>query len=65
MINKCFRCRKEIKIDNQVYYVFIGKTKTENAEFCTNCYLEDVKEMKIINSAYSHIYAKNFIRMNK
>ena len=56
---------KDINTENQVYYVFIGKTKTENSEFCTECYLEDIKEMNELDPALSSIYVKNFIRMNK
>lgn len=57
--------RKEIDTEHQIYYVFIRKTKTENAEFCTQCYLEDIKDMTELDPDLSHIYAKNFIRMNK
>lgn len=61
----CFKCRKEINIDNQIFYVFIGKTSTENMKYCTDCYLQDVQDMKELDPSVSQIYARNFIRMNK
>lgn len=64
-ITNCFKCRTEINLDNQVYYVFIGKTTTENAEYCVSCYLQDIKDAKDLDPFLSDIYSKNFIRMNK
>lgn len=62
----CFRCGTLINSENQIFYVFIGKTKTENAEYCTDCYLKEMQEMHAMYPYMStSIYAKNFIRMNK
>ena len=63
---KCCICGKEIDRDNQIYYVFIGRSKTiSNEAFCTECYLSDVKEKTKLDPFNPHIYHKNFIRMNK
>lgn len=64
-LQHCFKCRCQINVENQIYYVFIGKTNTQNELFCTNCYLQDVKDMTELDPSLSHIYAHNFIRMNK
>lgn len=64
-ISQCFKCRRAIDIETQIYYVFIGKTNTENSIFCVDCYLQDVKDMTELDPSLSHIYAHNFIRMNK
>lgn len=61
----CFKCRKSIDVDNQVFYVFIGKTSTENMKYCTDCYLQDIKDMNELDPFLTPIYSKNFIRMNK
>jgi hypothetical protein len=66
VISKCFKCRKEIDIEHQVYYVFIGKTKTEgNAEYCNECYLQDVADANELDPSLTAIYIRNFIRKNK
>ena len=69
MLIHCFKCKKDIDSDHQIYYVFIGKTNIGNEEYCTDCYLQDVKEAKALdpslNKSLSDIYSKNFIRMNK
>jgi hypothetical protein len=63
MIKKCFRCRKEIDTDHQIYYVFIGKTKTEgNAEYCSECYLQDVADANELDPSLKPIYIKNFLK---
>lgn len=62
---KCFKCRDYIDIEHSVYYVFIGKTSTENAEYCVKCYLQDVQEKTKLDPFLSPLYSKNFIRMNK
>lgn len=62
----CFKCGKIINTDNQIYYVYIGKSSTEgNEPFCTYCYLQDIKDMSELDPFLTPLYAKNFIRMNK
>lgn len=66
VITHCFKCRKDINTDNQIYYVYIGKSSTEgNVEYCIDCYLQDVKDMSELDPFLTPIYARNFIRMNK
>jgi hypothetical protein len=63
---KCCICAKEIDRDNQIYYVFIGRSKTiSNEAFCVECYLADVREKMKLDPFLSPLYQKNFIRMNK
>jgi hypothetical protein len=62
---RCFKCNKDIDTDNQVYYVFLNKDNTDNAAYCTDCYLQDIADMKKLDPFLIAIYSKNFIRMNK
>jgi hypothetical protein len=43
---KCFKCRDYIDVEHSIYYVFIGRTDTENAIYCTDYYLQDISDMK-------------------
>ena len=62
---KCFRCSKNIDSDTEEYYVFIGKTSTDNAPFCIKCYEQDIEQIKELDPFITPLYEKNFIRMNK
>lgn len=59
----CFKCRKIIDIDTQIFYLFLGKTSTENAIYCVDCYLQDIKKMTQLDPFVTKLYSKNFIRM--
>lgn len=53
---------KDINTENQVYYVFIGRTKTENSEYCTESYLQDVADANELDPSLTAIYVKNFYK---
>ena len=62
----CYVCRKPIDVDTQIFYVFIGRTQTDNMEYCTDCYLQDIRNNDKLNPFNNiKIYSRNFIRMNK
>jgi hypothetical protein len=61
----CFKCRKYIDSNTEEYYVFIGRTNTDNEAFCLVCYQQDIEEMKELDPFVFPIYSKNFIKMNK
>jgi hypothetical protein len=65
VIQQCFKCRKEIDTETQIYYVFISRDKEGNEPYCVSCYLQDIADMKKLDPFLSPIYSKNFIRMNK
>jgi len=63
---KCCICSIPINQDTQIYYVFIGRSKTtSNEPFCVDCYLADVRKNQKLDPFKNPVYHKNFIRMNK
>lgn len=61
----CFGCGKYIDSETEEYYVFIGKTSTDNAPYCTKCHEQDIENIKELDPFITPLYQRNYIRMNK
>jgi hypothetical protein len=65
IITLCFKCRKNIDDEQEEYYVFLNKDRTEgNEPYCIKCYQQDIEDMKELDPFITPLYAKNFVRMN-